>query len=129
CGSNSCQMANSFCWILESRNACDAPWQTLLLQLATPRCLCDSIALTAELAARAIAGANANRMTINKRPPRFMVFSPSLSIGLTFKHFPTPIMPHIAATYHLFLIAAYSTRLAIGQLEALVPRQASHAPA
>src|SRR5258708_3214633 len=47
CGSNSCQIANSFCMTSESRNGCEAPWQTLLLQVATPMCLCASIASSA----------------------------------------------------------------------------------
>src|SRR5450432_239388 len=40
-------MANSFCITSESRNGCDAPWQTLLLHVATPMCLCASMASSA----------------------------------------------------------------------------------
>ena len=74
---DSCQIANSFCSTFESRNGCDAPWQTLLLQLATPMCLLDSIALTADGAAFTKAGNSAsNSMAIKARLQRFIAFLP-----------------------------------------------------
>src|SRR5678816_4930825 len=67
-------MANSFCMTLESRNGCDAPWQTLLLQVATPMCLCAAIASTA-VSALTVAVDNSN----NVLSKAFIAILPSLA--------------------------------------------------